>query len=126
MNKEVKKIWLTALRSPKYLQAKGRLRRIILAGDHEGYCCLGVLCDLSISHHNAASLWTEGSRTGVGRAFKFDGEGDGYAGMPPPEVMKWAGLNNTHAEALSTINDQPNTPKNENFAEVIQFIESTL
>ena len=125
MDKEVKKIWLAALRGLEYRQGKGRLRRAFLMGE-ESWCCLGVLCDLSISHHNAASNWDGTSEPHIGRAFKFNDEGDGYAGMPPPEVMKWAGLGNTHANALSTINDYPNTPENENFAEVIQFIESTL
>lgn len=40
MNKGIKDRWITALRSEKYSQTKGNLR------DDEGYCCLGVLCDL--------------------------------------------------------------------------------
>ena len=125
MDKEVKKIWLAALRSREYSQGKGRLRRTYLAGG-DGYCCLGVLCDLSIRHHNAASLWAEARYDGAGRAFKFNDEGDGYAGMPPREVTYWAGLALKDTEELSTINDKPRTPENDNFAHVIEFIESTL
>lgn len=40
MNEEVKTLWLEALRSGKYEQAKGYLR------DGDFYCPLGVLCDL--------------------------------------------------------------------------------
>lgn len=36
-----KEKWLEALRSGKYKQTKGRLRRV-----DNTYCCLGVLCDL--------------------------------------------------------------------------------
>lgn len=32
--------WLAALESGKYAQTTGSLK------DHEGYCCLGVLCDV--------------------------------------------------------------------------------
>lgn len=39
--REHRKIWVAALRSGKYQQAQGALR----AGD--GFCCLGVACDIS-------------------------------------------------------------------------------
>lgn len=39
MDPEIKKKWIEALRSGRYTQAKGRLRR----GD--AFCCLGVLHD---------------------------------------------------------------------------------
>ena len=41
MDKMWKKKWVKALRSGKYEQCTGRLH---LKGD--GYCCLGVLCDI--------------------------------------------------------------------------------
>lgn len=37
---ELKDAWLTALRSGKYEQTKETLR------DNNGFCCLGVLCDI--------------------------------------------------------------------------------
>lgn len=40
MDADLKARWVTALRSGEYAQAKGSLRR------KDGYCCLGVLCDL--------------------------------------------------------------------------------
>jgi hypothetical protein len=40
MKDDVKKKWVAALRSGKYKQGTGALRR----GDE--YCCLGVLCDV--------------------------------------------------------------------------------
>lgn len=43
MNKELKTLWLTALRSGEYKQVKERLY------DHKNnsYCCLGVLCEVA-------------------------------------------------------------------------------
>lgn len=41
MNPEVKILWLEALRSGRYKQTRRQLR------DAEGFCCLGVLCDIS-------------------------------------------------------------------------------
>ena len=124
MNKEVKKLWLDALKSRKYAQGKGRLRKTSLGSDC--FCCLGVLCDLSISNHNAASRWSEVPSFGITRKFKFNDEGDGYAGLPPYEVMNWAGLTTSVAQNLSMINDHPRTLENDHFAEVIESIESTL
>ena len=40
MNTEVKQKWIDALRSGKYEQGSEKLRSA------QGYCCLGVLCDL--------------------------------------------------------------------------------
>jgi len=40
MNAEIKEKWIAALVSGKYSQVKGKLRR------DNGYCCLGVLCDI--------------------------------------------------------------------------------
>ena len=41
MNSEVKAKWLEALRSGKYRQSRYRLRSL-----DNGFCCLGVLCDI--------------------------------------------------------------------------------
>lgn len=40
MNKEIKKQWVEALRSGRYRQTQNTLRV------NDGFCCLGVLCDL--------------------------------------------------------------------------------
>ena len=45
MNKEIKDKWVTALRSGKYKQTTGALRRVTADGE-SGFCCLGVLCDV--------------------------------------------------------------------------------
>jgi hypothetical protein len=40
MNQEIKQEWVTGLRSGQYTQTKGTLK------NEDGYCCLGVLCDI--------------------------------------------------------------------------------
>lgn len=44
MKKEIKKLWLDALRSGKYKQTLGELRSGY--DDEKKYCCLGVLTDI--------------------------------------------------------------------------------
>ena len=41
MNKEIKALWIEALRSGKYVQGMGFLN------NNGKFCCLGVLCELS-------------------------------------------------------------------------------
>lgn len=47
MNKRIKAKWLKALRSGKYKQGTGILRRVDLETAQYKYCCLGVLADCS-------------------------------------------------------------------------------
>lgn len=72
MNAEVKQKWLDALRSGEYKQAKSALRN----GD--GYCCLGVLCDL---HAKA-----------TGHVWGDEDEYLGQCDLLPKEVCDWAEL----------------------------------
>ena len=88
MNPEVKQKWIDALRSGKYEQGSGKLRGA------NGYCCLGVLCDLYAQEHD--TQWE----------FRGYGEhGDETNPQPmdywyfedrseylPESVMDWAGL----------------------------------
>lgn len=57
MNPELKQKWLQALRSGQYKQTKERLK-----GKY-GYCCLGVLCDVS-----GRGEWT---KTDTGWSFRY-------------------------------------------------------
>jgi len=46
MNPEVKQKWIDALRSGDYEQGSEKLRGV------NGYCCLGVLCDIYAREHD--------------------------------------------------------------------------
>ena len=53
MNKDIKTLWVAALRSGDYEQAQGVLKR------DGGFCCLGVLCDLHSKQYERK--WYNGS-----------------------------------------------------------------
>lgn len=83
LDPEKKRIWIEALRSGKYTQCSGRLH---LKGD--GFCCLGVLCDLKDS-----SYWGP------------EGAGDDTtcwwnksAWYPPISVQVWVGITDSPSE----------------------------
>ena len=57
MNPDIKTKWLAALRSGEYKQAKHVLALVNDDGTAiEGFCCLGVLCDLRFKEENIK--WT--------------------------------------------------------------------
>lgn len=65
MKVKYKKKWLQALRSGEYEQTTGCL------SDENGYCCLGVLCEIVIKDHGV-----------VGNYIDFD------SGTPPDELWE--------------------------------------
>lgn len=108
MNAERKAEWVAALKSGEYGQANGVLR----AGD--GYCCLGVLCDLAekagVITSNAAEA--NGSTVQYGEAVP-DGEGgtklnpySSSVSYLPEAVRKWAGLDNQNPSFRPYASDQ--------------------
>jgi uncharacterized protein YeaC (DUF1315 family) len=84
MNPEIKQKWVDALRSGKYDQGSEKLR------SYQGYCCLGVLCDLYAQEQNVEWEFRgvdEDDRQ-VLEYWYFDGEGE----FLPKSVREWAGL----------------------------------
>lgn len=88
---KARRMWVKALRSGKYAQGQGQLKTT------DGYCCLGVLCDLAVKH-------------GIIRNFN---PGDPDL-VDYPEVMNWVGLTepggaftkrNGRTDDLASLND---------------------
>ena len=109
MNKDVKKMWVEALRSGEYRQARTQLR------DGDSLCCLGVLCDLRDN-----SYWT-------GNIY------DGEMQTLPNSVSEWAGLESDNPKvgkwALSELNDGVNGGcgvRPHSFSEIADMIEAEL
>lgn len=51
MNQEYKEKWVAALRSGDYKQGRGRLQ------NEDGFCCLGVLCDVAAKEEPLTYKW---------------------------------------------------------------------
>jgi hypothetical protein len=77
MRKEVADLWVAALRSGDYQQTTLQLR------DVDGFCCLGVLCDLHAKQTGQGKWSSDGY-------YNTGDETDGV--IPTPEVSAWAGL----------------------------------
>jgi hypothetical protein len=110
MNPEIKEKWINALRSEEYQQTQDNLKT------DEGYCCLGVLCDIYAKENNVD--WEK----------DFDEYTMfGYVRKLPHHVVKWAGLNSQSPEVkddngnyvfLINLNDTGST-----FREIAGLIE---
>ena len=108
--RELVKQWIAALRSGEYAQCKGTLNR---AG--EGFCCLGVLCDI------APEVGCEPSEAGMISAF-FTTENVNYHGSLPSEFRSWIGISLRMASRLIDMNDT----KGRSFAEIADYIEREI
>lgn len=123
MNPEVKEKWLAALRSGNYAQGKGVLR------EGDGFCCLGVLCDVAINE-GVLSPWTQNSIT---RSWKCgdDNSDEGYA-ITPRAVQTWARIDETGTFREDHTDENPGclTMLNDfagyNFAQIADVIEEYL
>lgn len=112
MNKDLKKKWIDALRSGKYLQGQDRLC-------HKGaYCCLGVLGSIlpKTIDFEICDFYEEGV------VYVWDGEEytecDEYL---PLDIGKIIGLELPMQEKLARMNDN-----GKSFEEIADFIEENL
>jgi hypothetical protein len=122
MNPRIKQRWLDALRSGEYKQTTETLR------DENGFCCLGVLCDIHAKERGAN--W-------VKRIESYELYGE--VQLLPLSVQEWAGLDNDmggvvdfeyegggeihlRADTLPEINDS----WHKDFNEIADLIEAQL
>lgn len=113
MHQDVKNQWVTALRSGEYQQSTGHLR------DKEGYCCLGVLCELAVEADIIpASVYYD--------EYHDIREFAGETQFLPEIVQEWAGLDDKDPyvrvtdvidDSLSNLNDGGH-----NFTEIAEYI----
>lgn len=89
MKRDVAKKWIGALRSGKYKQIRGTLKRV-KDNQIESFCALGVLCDLYQKEHPKNPLNEEkmDSKSKNGNEVTFAGEN----ATLPKKVQRWAGL----------------------------------
>lgn len=103
---EVYDLWIAALRSGKYKQTRKVLR------DNEGFCCLGVLCDLS--RKDGGPKWNEG---GWGD-YIFKDEIEGL----PVIMSKFMQISREEETTLMRMNDDDEA----SFKEIADYIEKEL
>jgi hypothetical protein len=77
MDAAIKEQWIKDLRSGEFEQGRGKLEE-----DHQ-FCCLGVLC------FRAAEAGITSRVVEANGVVTYGG----MDGVPPSEVLKWAGLN---------------------------------
>jgi hypothetical protein len=121
MNKEIKKLWIDALRSGSYYQGQVYLRRSIWWYSQSQnrelrnyYCPLGVLCDLH-SHHFLANWYGQTQSPETFRYYRNDI-------LPPPQVLEWAGLSLENANYIAYLSDT----NGDNFDLIATYIEHSL
>lgn len=103
---QVRKQWVEALRSGEYKQAVGCLRDAhdeVGRSELDGFCCLGVLCDLYAKEYRQPV--EVGSGPVWGCTDDFEIPFDGQTAMPPPYVLEWAGIRRSVADTLADLND---------------------
>jgi hypothetical protein len=121
MNKDIKALWIAALRSGEYEQGEGALRQEFVDIGESLYCCLGVLCDLYAKSVENSPAWTSGDASEHIRRY------GGRESYPPYFVMEWAGLDSEEGaytrndggwSSLAELNDRGRT-----FEEIASIIE---
>jgi hypothetical protein len=110
MNPQIKQKWVSALRSGDYQQTQEHLH------DKNGFCCLGVLCDLYGKEHNVE--WNLANMPGY---YAFQGRET----VLPLSVIEWAGVIGIDPligkVSLAELNDKGST-----FEQIADLIEEHL
>ena len=123
MKPEIKREWLAALRAGKYKQGRKRLCH------NDYFCCLGVLCDLSIT--DGLGEWQPDIAYHTVKHFTT--ENHNQMCVLPEEVEEWAGVHGAevlipdlidregHGQCLTDLNDKGLT-----FDQIADIIEHFL
>lgn len=105
MKEKVKNLWVEALRSGKYKQAKQHLK------SNQGYCCLGVLCEVYAKTQKKKGFQNNDNFESLAFINDIHTDEKCTAGLPS-QVKKWAGMNdslgrfkNSIFPALYALND---------------------
>lgn len=109
---EARKLWVDALRSGEYAQTTGSLRR------EDGFCCLGIACDVFRTHE--ADAWWHTTSIGA-----FVCRGISEAGYTHHVVKDWLGMETSagvYGDGMSRLSADNDNGKT--FLEIADIIES--
>lgn len=95
MKPQLKAKWIEALESGRYEQTRGALHV-----KDEGYCCLGVLCDVI-----DPAGWLDAKNDSIDCKVRFACDNEIRWGFPPISLLNKAGLDPDFAEQLAAMND---------------------
>lgn len=105
VNKANMRLWVAALRSKKFKQVNGNLKRISLITDEViGHCCLGVICELAIEHGVAIHTLTAAHGEGAESAAVLFSGSTGYL---PTQALAWLGIEGSEQGDI-VISSEPN------------------
>lgn len=110
MNQRVKNLWVEALTNGTYQQATRSLR------NSEGYCCLGVLCDLYLKENKEKEWSYEYNHWRL----------DGKANILPSFVMEWAGLKECNPKIIAKHSLVSYNDEGMSFTQLAELIEEYL
>ena len=116
MNPLVKEMWVKALRSGDYKQTTGQLRYVSSNRTLKGFCCLGVLCDISGFHD-----WPDLSNPHDRGNLLYSPEEVKTGDLLPLDVKGWAELEDGIGPKLAVFNDAGWT-----FEQIADIIEEEL
>lgn len=116
MNQAIRIRWTEALRSGKYLQGHGCLKRMD-ENNRYRHCCLGVLTELYLAETGEGS-WEPLLLSPDKQAFENAGQIN--AVYLPNDVLTWAGLTDFDAYGYAKLNDMHRY----SFAEIANDIDS--
>jgi hypothetical protein len=118
MNKELKQAWIDALRSGKYTQGQGLLKK----RTDDIYCCLGVLCEVSPELH-FVSLANQNTNGGYLCAF----DGDNTDLLNSTQLPnKFSVRENLTKYTRSLINMNDNIENPSSFSDIANWIEENI
>ena len=143
MKKEIAEIWVAALRSGKYKQSRKKLRteKTHLCVDNTeatpGFCCLGVLCDISgLGTWVPRTLDDQSTEPDeYGYQMQRDQGRRAETTVLPTEVRDWAGMDSEQGSLVYTaprINGAPppslasQNDDGATFEELAAFIEANV
>lgn len=103
MRSDIRQAWLNALRSGNYVQGSGKLRRALNENAPditEGYCCLGVLCDI------VRPFGWRPTTYGSHQTHELD---DGNGDYLSTTTLRELGITKAQQSQLANLNDKPLT-----------------
>jgi len=100
VNQERMRLWVEALRSGSYRQARNKLKVALRdpdgnLTDEVGYCCLGVMCEVAIANGLNLAVSEDDPDGGTEPYYRYGVPGRpelSSGGYPPSVVLVWYGI----------------------------------